>query len=556
MDPSRYAFIEMAFDFIGNVLKSSDKPEESSRQLAYQLRELTGAGIVAIFEIDECKKLIFTHCNPERKKDLCNSSEINKLACITIEHGDIIDWHLQNDLSQNEGTKILQELHYDISLGVPLQTGKKTVGCILLLNIPSIHGYNLVIDNMKMLSGIMALILRNAMLFDKQEKVIEQRTKALQDAKERAERSEQVKSVFLANMTHEIRTPINGILGFSELLENNNITSYQRKHYTSLIRKNGDHLLSLVNDIIDLSRLESGKVQINENDLNINEIFQDQYDLFRTSTKNKGIKLYYEKISNEEDAWIIGDPLRLTQILANLINNAVKFTNNGNIEYGCEMHEKIITFFVKDSGIGISASQINNIFGRYNQAKPSHAGIQKGMGLGLSIVKGLLDQMNGKIWVESEEGKGSIFRFNIPRKKATKTHSIEKKSLIIPEGNLHGKTFLLAEDDPIVKKYYNVIFEMSGANLITTDNGKDAIQIFKNTPNISLILLDLDMPFMNGLEALKTIRAFDENIPIIIQTSYVITNEKNKSIELGANGFISKPINRQELFNLIHKSLK
>jgi signal transduction histidine kinase len=555
MDAKKYAFIEMAFDFIGSILKSSDNPEESSKQLAYQLRELTGAGIVILFEINEQGYLQVTHCNPERKIEICKTEKIIELANITIEDKNIIDWRPVNGKPQCRGTEILLDLRFDISLGVPLLIGKEPVGCVLLLNIPSLHGFDLVIDNMQMLSGIMALIMRNAMLFHKQEKIIRQRTQALIEAKEQAEKSEQVKSVFLANMTHEVRSPINGILGFSEILENDNITDNQRKHYISLIRKSGKHLLSLVNDIIDLTRLESDKVKLINTALNINEIFQDQYELFHASARSKGIKLSYEKIIEVEDSWIMGDPLRLTQIITNLINNAIKFTNTGTINFGCHVQEENIEFFVQDTGIGISEAQIENIFGRYNQAQASHAGIQKGMGLGLSIVKGLISQMKGKIWVESEKDKGSTFRFTLPRVRVDMKDIKVETTPPTLSSSLNGHTFLLAEDDPIVKKYYDVVFEMANAQLITTDNGRDAVELYKNNQKISLILLDLDMPFMNGLEALEAIRSFDIEVPIIVQTAYVSTNEKQKSIDLGANGFIAKPINRQELLNLINDLL-
>jgi len=249
------------------------------------------------------------------------------------------------------------------------------------------------------------------LLFQNEEK--EQRAAELSIAKERAEESDRLKTAFLQNMSHEIRTPLNGIIGFSDLLNSGNISKAEIKNYTAIITQSGKRLMEIINNILDISRIQTGQIKIEQKLIFINSLFADLLSFFSPLTGTKNIKLRCPNLENKA-LTIISDELKLHQIFVNLINNAIKFTKSGSIDFGCEEEEEFVIFYVKDTGIGIPKELFDEIFDRFVQVEKSLTRNYEGAGLGLAISRGFVELLGGKIWVESETGKGTTFYFSLP----------------------------------------------------------------------------------------------------------------------------------------------
>lgn len=381
---------------------------------------------------------------------------------------------------------------------------------------------------------------------------------SLKLAKERAEEADKLKSAFLANMSHEIRTPMNAIVGFSELLSDPDIEFSKRIEYLTYVNKSSHTLLALVNDIIDLSKIEASQLTIHKAECNINKALEEIY-----STFNEVKQSIYEtdidirlKLPNEQITTIT-DSIRLKQVLTNLLSNAIKFTENGYVEFGCKIiNQNSIEIFVKDTGIGLSNEQAKVIFDRFRKVNnANNMKLYRGAGLGLAISKSLVEMLGGKIGVKSKLGDGSTFYFTLPYQ------SIEKKDTALPESkkdenkyNWPDKTILIAEDEETNYKYLEAIIRKTNANVLWAQDGLKAVELVNNNSDISLILMDIKMPRMNGYEATKTIKK-KVKIPVISQTAYAMAGERQKSIEAGCDDYIPKPISAKRLLNMMHKYL-
>ncbi|MGC9374044.1 MAG: ATP-binding protein [Bacteroidales bacterium] len=383
----------------------------------------------------------------------------------------------------------------------------------------------------------------------------------LLEAKMKAEESDKLKSAFLANMSHEIRTPMNAILGFTELLTmpDSPITSEEKQNYIKLIHNSGNNLLQLIDDIIDISKIEAGQLKIIPKDCDVNQTLMDIYESSLEIKKQKGkenIDLSVHLAEKKQNIIILTDPLRLTQIISNLIDNALKFTNEGFIKFGYEIQKSdTLLFYVKDSGIGMDQKKKELIFERFRKIEDDKTKLYRGAGLGLAICKSLTELLGGKIWVESFRGSGSNFYFTIPFKKIEK---IQKKK----ENSTHNKTYkwvnktiLIAEDEPNNYFYIEEVLKRTKAKLIRATNGKEAVRLFKKHQNIDLIIMDIKMPEMDGFEATKQIKALNKNIPIISQSAYAMPVEIEKGYLLGINEYITKPVNPKKLLSVLNKYL-
>ncbi len=374
-------------------------------------------------------------------------------------------------------------------------------------------------------------------------------------AKSEAVKSEKLKSAFLQNMSHEIRTPMNGIIGFSQLLLNSSLPENKKNHFVNIINANCQHLLGIINDIIDISKIESGEVDLHENTFSLNVILDEISNTFAASSALKNISLICKKGLDNESCIILGDETKIKQVLINLVNNALKFTENGFVEFGYHVNFSYIDFYVKDSGVGISKEDTKVIFERFRQVGNTSRSSRTGTGLGLAISKAYVEIMNGNIWVESEENKGSIFYFSIPYKpecnSINKTTSGQRSKF-----NFKDKTVLIVEDDDVNFIFLNEIIEETSAKVIRSVNGKEAILTCKNNSGIDLILMDLKMPELNGYQATEKIRVFNKTVPIIAQTAYAFVNDKEKSIAAGCNDYISKPVEVDVLLEKMNKFLK
>jgi len=382
----------------------------------------------------------------------------------------------------------------------------------------------------------------------------------LVQAKVKAEESDKLKTAFLANMSHEIRTPMNGILGFAEMLNDDHLSEGNRKRYVEIINNNGKMLMNLIDDIIDFAKIEAGQTKILQQEFSLNALLNQIHSSFLAVNVKKDkdtIKLKIGKAFDNENCYIQTDPNRLRQVLTNLIGNAFKFTKEGFIEFGYNLPEKgVLEFYVKDTGIGISPDKIDLIFERFVQADYSRSRKYSGSGLGLAISKGFVELLGGKMWVQSVENEGSTFYFTIPYVQASKkpVEEIDKKK---PRSdyNWEKKTFLIAEDDTFSYKLLEGFLKRTNASILHAEDGIKAVEICKSNPDIDLILMDVQMPEMNGMEATKLIKEFRKDLPVIAQTANAIAEEKQKCLEAGCDDFVTKPINMTELFEKIDQWL-
>ncbi|MBI9039240.1 MAG: PAS domain S-box protein [Bacteroidales bacterium] len=378
------------------------------------------------------------------------------------------------------------------------------------------------------------------------------------EAKEKAEESDRLKSAFLSNMSHEIRTPMNGILGFSDLLKTPDLKGSEKQKYIEIIEKSGKRMLNIINDIIDISKIESGAVEVNMKKVNINKNLNYVLSFFKPEAENKGLNLILNNTLPEKDAIIVADSEKVSAVLINLIKNAIKYTDKGFIEFGCEYFEihnsKFLRFSVQDTGIGIAKDRQEAIFERFIQADIEDVQAREGAGLGLSISKSYIEMLGGKLWLESKEGKGSTFYFTIPFNQVKKKEiDVENKSEINNNFlNLNLKV-LVAEDDEASSDYISIVLKDCAKEIINVETGAETIEVFRNNPDIDLILMDIRMPDINGYEATQQIRKINKDVIIIAQTAYGLSGDREKALKAGCNDYIAKPIKKAKLLELIQK---
>ncbi|WP_291104665.1 MULTISPECIES: PAS domain S-box protein [unclassified Flavobacterium] len=377
-------------------------------------------------------------------------------------------------------------------------------------------------------------------------------------AKESAEESDRLKSSFLANMSHEIRTPMNGILGFAELLKEPNLTDDEQKKYVKIIEKSGKRMLNIINDIIDISKIESKQMKVSISETNINEKIEYIFNFFKPEATKKGIQLAFKKGLTAKEALIKTDTEKIYAILTNLVKNAIKFTDKGTIEFGYALKENgkpaVLEFFVKDTGVGIPKDKQQSIFDRFIQADISDKRAFQGAGLGLSISKAYVEMLGGTIWVESEEGKDTTFYFTIP-------YNTEPKKDIIPEiaseketeNQIKDLKILIVEDDPISKLLISKAVSKFSKELLKASTGVEAVEACQKNPDIDLVMMDINMPIMDGYEATRKIRQFNKELIIIAQTANGLSEDREKAIAAGCTDYIAKPINIDLLKSLIQK---
>jgi PAS domain S-box-containing protein len=377
----------------------------------------------------------------------------------------------------------------------------------------------------------------------------------LKKAKEKAEESNRLKSVFLQNVSHEIRTPINAIMGAISLLKDSSVGKEMREKYYEVLRLSGTRLLSTVNDLIDISQVETQQIKVNKSDFNLSEVLTNQINVATPIAGKKNNKIICTSKYLHTNTILYTDKNMLNGIFINLMSNANKFTTDGIIEIGSFDEHGNIVFYIKDTGIGIPENRLDVIFDRFVQADSSLSRPHEGSGLGLSIAKAYTEMLGGNIWVESEEGKGSTFFFSIPKDEVNHTSPSEIEEemeiALVPNHKI-----LIAEDDKLNYLILKKIVENMGiSNILHAQNGVEAVEMVKNDPEISLVLMDIKMPEMSGEEATLKIRESDPNIPIIAQTAFAMPGDRERYIDIGCNDYIPKPIDQKELIRMLHKYL-
>ncbi|SDC47689.1 tetratricopeptide repeat protein [Williamwhitmania taraxaci] len=390
------------------------------------------------------------------------------------------------------------------------------------------------------------------------EETIERRTLELSHALNKAEESDRLKTAFLTNMSHEIRTPLNGIIGFSKMLEDD-LPREIRKQYMEIIDERGQHLLQIINDIINIAKIESGQLTIRKSTCQVNNLLNLlllEYQQTIASKANDQLHLITSKSFADTDSTIITDGTRLQEVIGNLLDNAIKFTEEGTIEFGYKpiSNDKELLFWVKDTGYGVPIENHARIFERFNQVSPPH-GESSGTGLGLAISKGLVELLGGTIWVEGNNGRGCTFFFTIPLVKLQPNGINPAEPLLPLQHVLTGKTILVVEDDFISFQYLESILRDVNAALIHVKNGEDAVEVCQMNTKIDLVLMDIQLPFMDGCETTRKIKIFRKNLPIIAQTADVMPEDKIRCFESGCDDFIGKPIDPDELVSIIAKRI-
>ena len=368
-------------------------------------------------------------------------------------------------------------------------------------------------------------------------------------AKEKAENADKLKTAFLSNMSHEIRTPMNVIIGLSQLIKRRSLDKNKQDEYINTIIGKGNLLLNIINDIIDVAKIEANELTINKDECEIKPLLNEIYLAFENNL-NPNVRLIIDIPDEINDLTISTDSLRLKQVLINLVENARKFTNNGTITIGCNSYKDSLEFYVKDTGIGIPKDKLEIIFSRFRQIQETNTKEYGGAGLGLTISKKIIELLDGEIRVDSELNKGSKFSFKIPLNRINKEsvfNNIEETKKI----DWSNKTIILAEDEEFNFIVLQDLLEETKIKILRAINGKEVLEILEEGIKIDLILLDIQMPIMSGYEVCPILKDKYSTIPVIAQTAYVMAEDEKHLLELGCNDIITKPIDFDELLEMI-----
>jgi PAS domain S-box-containing protein len=399
---------------------------------------------------------------------------------------------------------------------------------------------------------------RRGIIIDITERVNYIRT--LQQETSRAKTSDELKSSFLANMSHEIRTPMNSIIGFSNLLASEQIPDIQKKDFTNYIRTSSEILLNLVDDIIDIAKIEAGELKIVKKDCELNALGSELMTTSEETRKRfnkQQIQLQFRPDPSIPEIFLKTDPFRLRQVLINLINNAIKFTDKGSVEFGYTVKEDtIIEFYVKDTGPGLTRDELDLIFERFKRARRSEEKNIVGTGLGLAIAKNLVQLMGGEMWVDSTAGVGTTFLFTLPYLRTTILPA-NRDSQIQSETdyNWKGKKILVVEDDLNSFKYLSELLGKTKVEIIHASNGHKAVEIVREDHTLDLVVMDIQLPVMDGLEATRLIKELNPHLPVIAQTAYAMSGDKEKMKHAGCDDYVPKPLNPKQILAIIHHYL-
>ncbi|KAF0201217.1 MAG: PASResponse regulator receiverATP-binding region ATPase-likeHistidine kinase [Bacteroidetes bacterium] len=376
-------------------------------------------------------------------------------------------------------------------------------------------------------------------------------------SKEKAEESDRLKSSFLANMSHEIRTPMNGILGFMSLLQEPDLTGEMRDEYIEIVNASGQRLLNTINDIIDISKIESGQISINKENVDIIALLKRLFMFFKPETDAKGLDLILNVSLKKEESTCLIDIHKTESVLTNLLKNAIKFTFEGSITLECKFVDNSLNFSITDTGKGVPADRLKSIFDRFVQADVSHSREFEGSGLGLAISKAFVEMMGGTIHVTSELGAGSKFSFTVPIeiKETQITKPVISETVQPDVAKKLDYVFLVAEDDNVSFLYLSKLFANYQVKLIRANNGLEAVNICKSNPEISLVFMDIKMPVMDSYTATRKILELNPGMPIIALTAFAFSEDKEKALNAGCIDYISKPANRRVLMEMLERIL-
>jgi signal transduction histidine kinase/CheY-like chemotaxis protein len=447
----------------------------------------------------------------------------------------------------NDGIIELKGIPAQVWMGVPLRSESSTIGVMVVQNYENKDAFTC--EDLELLKFVSNQI---RISIERKKSELE-----LVDAKEKAEQSDKIKTSFLTNMSHEVRTPMNAIIGFSTLLNDVDISKEESSEYVSLITSNASLLLKIIDNVIEVARLEAGEVVLERKKIGINQLLVDLLEEFESrDTHRPNVTVNISSAGSDEEYMLYNDPSRLMQMLNILISNALKFTEEGSVDFGYKLIEdKFIEFIVKDTGIGIPASQQVNIFERFRQADNSLTRKFGGTGLGLTIVKHLVDLMGGHIELESVEGSGSMFRILLPiiqpASEMLPGIPIKTKSRL----DLSGKHILVVEDVESNYQYLVAVLKSTMVNIHWITDGNAAVEFCANFPDVNMVFMDVNLPGIDGYEATRRIKENSPDLPIIALTAYAMIGEKERSLAAGCNEYLSKPVSPRELLTVVSKYL-
>lgn len=391
--------------------------------------------------------------------------------------------------------------------------------------------------------------MRLALIVDISESI--KAAEQLKIAKEKAEASDKLKTSFLNNISHEVRTPLNGILGFAELISKEDLTGSERDEAISMVHESSDRLLKTITNYMDISMLTSGNVSYNARQVDPDVILKNIHKSFESKCSARDLDFRIELPENGNVYSLNSDPEIIEKILSHFIDNAIKFTSNGYIKLGYSVYQKNLEFFVQDTGRGISNDSLESIFNRFVKEEVNAARVSEGSGLGLAIAKGLAETAGGEVRVISEPGKGSTFFLKMLLNDSQVDNSAVNISKTVYNAS-EKNTILIAEDDKINFFYINALLSrVSNAKVIHAENGREAVELFKSNGDIKLILMDIKMPEVDGLEATRQIKEINPDIPIIAITAYAMSGDEERVMAAGCNGYLSKPIKSEILLSMI-----
>jgi len=434
-------------------------------------------------------------------------------------------------------------------LGVPLHIDGRVFGAFVVQSYDNPHAYSE--EDMEILEFVSEQVGLSI-----QRKRIEQDLIA---AKEKAQFSDRLKSSFLANMSHEIRTPMNAIVGFASMISDPDLSEEDRNKFSAIIQSRSNDLMHIISDLLEISRIESGNATVIRQTVSMNAVIDELESVFSERierNKKTNITLLPERDFTRKNLDIISDGYILKQVFSNLIDNAIKFTDSGTIRFGYNaLEDGKVTCYVSDTGIGISKENLSLIFEYFRQADTHDKHKYGGTGLGLAICKGLLDLLGGEIWLESEPGKGSTFYFSFPfdaepdLKLTGKINQGNNKKA--GPHNWSDKKILLVEDEETNMQFLNIILKRTGASLVSAYSARELRKSFPQLETFDLVLLDIRLPDASGWDLAKEIKALQPGLPVIAQTAYAMSTDKQKSEKSGCDGYISKPINKDKLMALL-----
>jgi len=370
-------------------------------------------------------------------------------------------------------------------------------------------------------------------------------------AKEKAEENDKLKTAFLNNISHELRTPLNGILGFSQLIADQEVSNEERLELISYLKVSSNRLLNTMTDYIDMARLTTGTFDLQLREFYIHTFFEEIVEPFQKLCADNLLDFNAEIPDNTEELLIFSDKGFIRRIMDILLDNALKFTKEGKISCGYIVANGVVEFFVQDTGKGIAKEKLELIFNIFTQEEQASTRGYEGSGLELAIAKGMVNILGGEIKAFSEPGIGSTFRFKIPTKK--RIEEAPEKGKGTEKNEHHQKLILVAEDDDLNYKLLQVILDSSGFNHLHAKHGGEAVEMCRQNPNIELVLMDIKMPVMNGIEATKLIKEFKPDLPIIAVTAYGSTGDEQYFLAARCDGYLAKPIFKQKLLTVLNR---